>query len=181
MNHSGNCLLPPLVVAVLFVTGCGGGLPARVLKPTPESLQIRTLQTREYVGVSEVDLLTASAGVIQDLGFIIDESETDLGLIVGSKKTDATITAGDIVLGIVGSMLGDDLVFDDYQKIWVSIVIRPRSENDDKTHLVRVAFHRIVWNDRNVIRVRESLDEPEMYQEFFDLLSQSALPEGRRK
>ena len=87
MNHSGNCLLPPLLVAVLCVTGCGGGgLPARVLKPTAESLQMRTLQTREYAGISEVDLLTASAGVIQDLGFIIDESETNLGLIVGSKK-----------------------------------------------------------------------------------------------
>ena len=47
MIHKGICSLPLLAVVVLLVSGCGGGgLPARVLKLTPESLQNRALQIR---------------------------------------------------------------------------------------------------------------------------------------
>ena len=179
MNHKGNRLLPPLTIVVLIMTGCGGGrLPAHVLKLKPESLQNRALQTKKYEGVSEADLLSASTGVIQDLGFIIDESETNLGLIVGSKNRDAdpdaAQRAGQVLIGATTFLLGaiaaiasqdadvfDDVFYvpavDDYQKLWASIVIRPTSQNKGETNLVRVTFQRIVWNDRgqNCPRLRK--------------------------
>ena len=74
----------------------------------------------------------------------------------------------------------DTIRLDDYQKLWASIVIRPASEDDDKTHYVRVTFQRIVWNDKDEIDRLQSLDEPEMYQKFFDLLSKSAFLEGQK-
>lgn len=205
MNQSKFHPVMPLAMAVLILTGCGGGgLPAHFLKLTPESSQNRALQTREYEGVSEADLLSASTGVIQDLGFIIEESETNLGLIVGSKDRDAPPDAAQrvkqvlgttavvlvTIIGALGALAsGEDFpsgemptpAVDDNQRIWVSLVIRPASEDNNRTHLVRVTFQRIVWNDKGELDRRESLDEPEMYQGFFDLLSNSVFLEGEKK
>ena len=201
MNQSRIHSAVPLVLAVLVLTGCArGGLPAHVLRLTPESLQNRALQTRQYEGISEAELLSASTGVIQDLGFIIDESETNLGLIVGSKNRDAdpdaAQRAGQVLVGATTFLLGaiaaiasnDEDVFDDifhvpavddYQKLWASIVIRPTSKDENKTHFVRVTFQRIVWNTDDEVARLQSLDEPEMYQKFFGLLSKSILLEGQ--
>ena len=201
MILKGNRLFLRLTIIVLVLTGCGGGgLPAHVLKLTPESLQNRALQTRKYEGISEADLLSASTGVIQDLGFIIDESETNLGLIVGSKDRDADpdamqrtgqvlVGATTFVLGVIAAVAAqDEDVFDDifhvpavddYQKLWASIVIRPTSQDKGETHLIRVTFQRIVWNTDDEVARLQSLDEPEMYQKFFDLLSKSVLLEGQ--
>ena len=180
-----------LTVMALIVTGCGSSLPKHLLRLTPDTLQNRVLQTRKYEGIAETDLLSASTGVIQDLGFIIDESEINLGLIVGSKNRDAPPDATQRVVQVLGTIVaimaalgGSDNVdvppVDDYQKLWASIVIRPTSEDNDKTHYVRVTFQRIVWNDKDEIDRMQSLDEPEMYQKFFDLLSKSVFLEGQK-
>ena len=180
-----------LTVMALIVTGCGSSLPKHLLRLTPDTLQNRVLQTRKYEGIAETDLLSASTGVIQDLGFIIDESEINLGLIVGSKNRDAPPDATQRVVQVLGTIVaimaalgGSDNVdvppVDDYQKLWASIVIRPTSEDNDKTHYVRVTFQRIVWNDKGEIDRMQSLSEPEMYQKFFDLLSKSVFLEGQK-
>ena len=193
---------PPLVwltIMALIVVGCGSSLPRHILRLTPDALQNRVLQTKKYEGISEADLFSASTGVIQDLGFIIDESETNLGLIVGSKDRDAPPDAKQRTVQVLGTtfmtlavlmavLTGQDMdgdinvpTVDDYQRFWASIVIRPTSENDDNTHVVRVTFQRIVWNNEDKIARRESLDEPEMYQEFFDLLSKSVFLKGQKR
>ncbi len=180
-----------LTVMALIMGGCGSSLPKHLLRLTPDTLQNRVLQTRKYEGISEADLLSASTGVIQDLGFIIDESEINLGLIVGSKNRDAPPDATQRVVQVLGTIaaimaaLGgaenvDVPAVDDYQKLWASVVIRPTPEDNDKTHYVRVTFQRIVWNDKDEIDRMQSLDEPEMYQKFFDLLSKSVFLEGQK-
>ena len=189
-----------LTIMALIVAGCGSSLPKHVLRLTPDTLQNRVLQTRKYEGISEADLLSASTGVIQDLGFIIDESEANLGLMVGSKKRDAPpdatqrtvqvlVTTVSLFLAVIVAVVtkgeaGEDIVYvppvDDYQKLWASIVIRPTSEDSDKTHYVRVTFQRIVWDTEGEIDRMQSLSEPEMYQKFFDLLSKSVFLEGQK-
>lgn len=191
----------PLVIAALVLTGCGGGgggLPPNLLRLTPESLQNRASQTRKYEGISEADLFSAATGVVQDLGFIVDESEPNLGLIVGSKKRDADpdlkqrvgqvfgtafMWLGYGIAGALGMEPDGPLFFpvDDYQKLWASIVIRPALMDGDRTHDVRVTFQRIVWNTEDDLDRLQSLDEPEFYQRFFDLLSKSAFLEGQDK
>lgn len=195
MIHKKNRLLPLFTIVALIVAGCGSSLPKHVLRLTPDTLQNRVLQTRKYEGISEADLLSASTGVIQDLGFIIDESETNLGLIVGSKNRDAPpdatqrtwqvlVTTASIFVAVMAIFVGKDDVdiyvppVDDHQKLWASIVIRPTSEDHDKIHYVRVTFQRIVWNTDKEIDRMQSLDEPEMYQKFFNLLSKSVFLEG---
>lgn len=172
-------LLAVLTILVIGLEGCAT-IPKDALKLTPESLEKRALQTRKYEGISEVDLLSASAGVIQDLGFNIDESETKLGVIVGSKDRSA-IEAGQVAAAIIIAFLGGgDMPIDKNQKLRVCIVVRPTPENDDKKHFVRVTFQRIVWDTRNRISRIEGLEQTEMYQEFFDRLSKAVFLEGHK-
>ena len=168
------------VVASLFVLALPGceTIPKDVLKLTPESLERRVMQTRKYEGITEPDILAASAGVIQDLGFNIDESETKLGVIVGSKERDAT-EAGQIVTAVFLAFLGVEMAIDNNQKLRVSLVVRP-VEDDPKKHYVRVTFQRTVWDTQGRISRIEGLDQPEMYQEFFGLLSKAVFLEGHK-
>lgn len=167
------------IILILGLAGCQT-IPKDALKLKPESLQERTLQTRMYENITEVDILSASAGVIQDLGFNIDESETKLGIIVGSKERDAT-ESGQVAAAIFVALLGGgSMAIDKNQKLRLSLVVRPTQENNEKKHFVRVTFQRIVWNTRNQVTRIEGLKEPEMYQEFFDRLSKAVFLEGHK-
>jgi len=58
-----------LLATSLVVTGCAQTIPKEALELRPESLQLRQLQTRSFDTKDEKKLLTAGAGVLQDLGF----------------------------------------------------------------------------------------------------------------
>ena len=70
------------------------------------------------------ELLSAAAGVLQDLGFNIDESETKLGVIVASKDRSA-VTATQVAGAVAMALLGAYMPVDKTQKIRVSLVTRP--------------------------------------------------------
>ena len=158
------------LAAVAFIVACAPTIPREALQLSSESLQQRQLQTRRFDSADEGKLLTASAAVLQDLGFNIDESETKLGLIVGSKDRSA-IDAGQVIGAIVlGVLLGASTPIDNKQRIRVSLVTRPMAEQATD---VRVTFQRIVWDTENDVTRAEALDDPKLYQEFFEKLSQS--------
>lgn len=178
INTHGIFIITSMMV-IFFLAGCRT-IPKDALKLSPESLEKRSLQTRTYEGITEADILSASAGVIQDLGFNIDESETKLGVIVGSKERDAT-EAGQVAAAVLVALLGGGaMAIDKNQKLRVSLVVRPAHESDDKKHFVRVTFQRMVWNTQGQVTRIEGLDQPEMYQEFFDRLSKAVFLEGHK-
>jgi hypothetical protein len=155
-----------------MLVACEAGIPKEALELGPESLARRQLQTRLFDTKDEVRLLGASAAVLQDLGFNLDESETDLGVLVASKERDAT-EAGQIVLAVIVAVLTRVATpVDKLQKIRVSLVSRPHGENGQRT-AVRVTFQRIVWNNQGQVSKTEPLDDPKLYQEFYDKLSKS--------
>lgn len=159
-----------LTVASMLVVGCQQTIPKEALQLSSESLQQRQMQTRRFDTGDEKKLLQASAAVLQDLGFALDESETELGLVVGSKDRDAT-EAGQIAGAIVVAVLfGARVAVDKNQKIRASLVTRPINATQTA---VRVTFQRLVWNTDNRVSRIEGLNDPKMYQEFFDKLSQS--------
>ncbi len=79
-----------LVFLVSIITGCSTSIPKSALAMNPQTVADRQLQTRRFVTTNEAEILSACAALLQDLGFGIDESETKLGLIAGSKERDAT-------------------------------------------------------------------------------------------
>ena len=179
-----------IALGVLFVAGCET-LPDNAMALSPDSLQQRQLQTRRVEGIDEKALLAASAGVLQDLGFNIDEAETRLGVIVASKKRSAIDTA-DIITSSLETLAVDmvfTLVFGDHyksdgeisidvtQKIRISIVTRPALDSSGQplkdAQVIRVTIQRLVWDDDGNLTHAESVEDPKVYQKFFDRLSKS--------
>lgn len=163
----------------LLISGCNPTIPKDALKLTPQTLENRSIQTRMYEGLSEEEILSASAGVIQDLGFNIEESETKLGVIVGSKDRDASETGQLVAAVALAVLFGADMSVDKNQKMRVSLIVKPIDESNEK-HTVRATFQRIVWNTKNQVTKAEQLDNPESYTEFFDRLSKAVFLEGHR-
>lgn len=166
-----------MTISALSVAGCQTTIPKQALQLSQESLEQRTLQTRRFDTGNEDRLLAASAGVLQDLGFTLDESETKLGLIVASKDRDA-VEAGQVAGAIAIALLfGAAVPWDKNQKIRVSLVTRPMGSDASQT-VVRVTFQRLVWNTEGRISKLETLDDPEMYQGFFTNLSKAVFLEA---
>ena len=168
-----------LAVGLLVVAGCQQKIPKEALQLTHESLAQRQAQTRRYDTSDENMLLSASAAVLQDLGFNLDESETKLGLVVASKDRDAT-EAGQVIAAIfIAALFGAPVPIDRRQKIRASLVTKPFGETGDQMS-VRITFQRIVWNDQGQVSKTEALTEPEIYQEFFSKLSKSVFLEAHK-
>lgn len=169
-----------LLSACLFIaagtqlSSCVPRVPAAALQLRPESLALRQLQTRRFDTKNEKKMLQAAASVLQDLGFNIDESEISLGVIVGSKNRDAR-DAGQIVGALViAALLNTEMTIDKEQKIRASIVTTPHKSGTG----LRITFQRVVWNNKNEISRSESLEDPKLYQEFFEKLSKAVFLEA---
>ena len=166
------------LVAVTMV-GCAQTIPKEALELSPESLEDRQLQTRRFDTRDETMLLTASSSLLQDLGFNLDESETELGVLRASKMRDAKESgqiAGAIFILVLTGVLGAPTMVptDTKQRMFASVVTYPVGEST----AVRVTFHRIVWNTEKRISKQERMNEPKAYQEFFSKLSKAVFLEA---
>lgn len=166
------------LLMLISLTACQMSIPKEALELSPESLQMRQIQTRYFDTKNEAEVLSASAALLQDLGFNLDESETKLGFILGSKERDATSAAqvtGAVIVALLG---GGAMPVDKTQKMRACVVTHPYGEEKEKM-AVRVTFQRIVWNTQGQITTKECLAEPTMYQEFFSKLSKSLFLEAQ--
>ncbi len=159
----------------LILSSCNQTIPKEALQLTHESFELRHLQTRSFETPNEKKLLTAGAGVLQDLGFNIDESETGLGVIVGSKDRDATEAGQVAAMILVAALGGGAMPIDRNQKIRASLVTYPAGKGQTK---LRVTFQRIVWNTQGQVSKTQSIKDPAIYQEFFEKLSKSVFLEA---
>jgi hypothetical protein len=164
------------LMTAALLSACATGIPKEALQITEQTLAERQMQTRKFETSDEKMVLSAVAGLLQDLGFNLDESETQLGLVVGSKKRDAT-EAGQVVFAIFAAAFGAYTPIDKVQILRASVVTRPTGENREHT-AVRVTFQRIVWNSDARVSKAEALKDPEQYQEFFEKLSKSVFLEA---
>lgn len=156
---------------------CVQHIPKEALELSPESLARRQAQTRRFESKDERALLGAGAAVLQDLGFTLDASETELGVIVASKDRSA-VEAGQVVGHLLlGLLTGVYIPTDRNQKLRASLITRPSGPANEHT-LVRITFQRIVWNDQGKITKMEPLDDPKFYQQFFEKLSKSVFLEA---
>lgn len=184
------------ICAISVFSGCATTIPPEALQMQPDTLANRQIQSRKYDIKSEKELLSASASVLQDMGFNLDESQTSLGVIVASKSRDAKDggqIAGAILMGFLFGAAA--MSYDKNQKIRASLVTKPAVTNNpikvelttnagknikfdqqveaSSGFVVRVTFQRMVWNQNNVMTKVEGINDPAIYTEFYDKLSKS--------
>jgi hypothetical protein len=184
------------ICAISVFSGCATTIPPEALQMQPDTLANRQQQSRKYDIKTEKELLSASASVLQDMGFNLDESQTSLGVIVASKSrsaTDGGQIAGAIVMGILFGAAAVN--YDKNQKIRASLVTKPAVTNNpikvelttnagknikfdqqveaSSGFVVRVTFQRLVWNQNNILTKIEGINDPAIYTEFYDKLSKS--------
>ena len=76
---------------------------------------------------------------------------------------------------LLAALSGVPVPYDKEQKIRASLVTRP--VGTAQTNL-RVTFQCIVWNSQNVVSRTESIEDAELYQDFFVKLSKAVFLEA---
>ncbi len=170
-------LCAAMLAACCGSSGCAPKVPKDALILKEPTTEVRARQSRRYPTDDEKAVLIASNQLLQDLGFGLDESNRDVGLLVASK--DRTAVDGGQVAGQVAAaiLLGVYIPIDKDQKIRASVVTSPAVAGEGI--VVRVTFQRLVWDDRGILSRVERLDDPEMYTEFFDKLSKALFLEAQ--
>lgn len=156
-----------LLLVVSITSGCVSY--EHYYKLDEQYLARRQLETRAYETKNEEALLIASAQVLQDLGFTLDESEIKLGLITANKDREAGSAGQKVGMILLAAFAGSQPVYDVSQKIYVTLV---STKNHNNGYNVRIEFARVIWNNMNQARIEKIQDE-EIYKDFFDKLSQS--------
>lgn len=136
----------------------------------------RQIAERRYATKDETLLLGAGAAVLQDLGFLIEETSVGSGMILATKHRDAVEAkqvTGQVLLVLLAAAGGShyDPVYEQDQRIRVSLTVRPTP--DGTAMLVRANIQRLIWNNKSQLSRVETIDDPNIYREFFEKLNQA--------
>jgi hypothetical protein len=166
-----------LLTATLALAGCAE-MPPDYMAAKPSDAADREMQGRRFDGIGEKQLLDAAVGVLQDLGFTVDITNAELGFVQGAKDREAKAPGQMLVITILavlaasqgGGGISPGQMRQD-QTISVLLSVRPARENDPRSHIVLVTFHRHLRQPLQ--RSAGPLREPELYQSFFELLAKA--------
>ena len=177
------------LVVLASIGGCATTmLPTEFFELSPESSAHKAMQSRLFETGNEKELLSASAAVLQDLGFQVDEIVREVGLVRAVKERSARERGQEIgrfflsvfTLGYVRNPV------DLHQKISAVLMTRPVDYADMRSE-VRVTFYRVVWKgdgyvERNTImpgeQRMEMIYDSGIYQQFFSKLSKAVFLEA---
>jgi hypothetical protein len=188
--------LTPALVLLAACAGCVTPTPVEeFFQLSPQSPAHRAMQSRMFETGDARELLSASAAVLQDLGFQVEESVRDLGFLRATKERSAREYGQDIARFaiwiittplILGESLPVMIPVDLHQKIAATLVARPI--NPDATRYeVRIMFYRVVWKGEGIVgreaippgaQRMEMIREPTIYQQFFAKLSKAVFLEA---
>lgn len=172
---------------VLALAGCEATPPAAFFELSPETPANKAAQTRYFETRDADELLSASAAVLQDLGFHMEESVREMGFLRAAKERSARETGQELtrtllfILSFGKAMIPVDL----QQKIAATLVARPIDAGATR-HEVRIMFYRVVWKGEGVFdrqnvqpgqQSMEMIRDPVIYQQFFAKLSKAVFLE----
>lgn len=166
-----------LIALFVLLAGCASGPPPEAFRMSTTALEDRQMQSRRFDTMDETGILASSVGVLQDLGYALDISNADLGVLTASKQLDASNAGQMAAMILIAALGGGATPIDDDQKVRVCLVIYPSREDKGST-VVRVTMNRFIWNTQGQITKAETLTEPELYQAFFEKLSKATFLEA---
>ena len=178
--------------------------PLELFVLAPESAANKAAQTRRFETPNSDELLSASAAVLQDLGFQVTEADRALGFLRATKERSARERGQEIQRSVVAtltfllSMLGAAggsasnvtliLPVDLHQQINASLIARPIDARDREQE-VRIVFYRLVWKsdgasgNQQILpgeQRMEMIRDAEIYQQFYARLSKAVFLEAQR-
>lgn len=141
------CWRSLLAILVALAPGCAPSADrqAAAMTPTHAATAERSLQTRRYDTNDRALIMQATIGVLQDLGFTIEETQAQYGVIVASKLAGSRIRA--------------------------QVVLHAATEGQAIS--VRANFQRVGFAPGASIAHGDTIADPYIYQGFFEKLSQS--------
>lgn len=119
---------------------------AAALSPTGTAVETRARQSRRFDTTDQVLMMQSAIGALQDLGYTVEESNASTGVIVGSRLSGGRI------------------------RVQVSVHKLP---NEAGTAM-RATFQRILYRPGAMLPFGDTLDDPAIYQGFFERVAQSA-------
>jgi hypothetical protein len=184
-------------VLILLEEGCGTA-PIRPFQPSAKAGAERAAQTRRFDGTTKPAMLTACACLLQDLGFIIEETDSTLGVITGSKNRTAEEqnTAGGVLLETTAKVavflavvmltkgnVGSPTSFpsedpSDRQTIRASLTVAPGPAANPEHVLVSLTLNRVVYSKGNKELKNETVHDPALAQALFEALAKSVFLEA---
>jgi hypothetical protein len=177
------------ITLLVSLSGCATTMqPAEFFELSAESPANKAMQSRLFETGNEKELLSASAAVLQDLGFQVDDIERDVGMMRAVKERSAREHGQDISHFFVAlfTLFYVGIPVDLQQKISAVLVIRPVDYAGMRTE-VRVTFYRVVWKgqghvyDRTILPGEQRMEmiyESGIYQQFFAKLSKAVFLEA---
>jgi hypothetical protein len=186
-------------LALLLLAGCAARQkPAEFFQLSPESPAHKAAQTRQFETSNETELLSASAAVLQDLGFQISESVREVGFLRAAKERSAREYGQEIrrfliaLVSSAGLITGANTLIvtpvDLHQQINASLLTRP-IRGDASRYEVRILFYRLVWKGGGSSgsqaiapgqQKMEMIRDAEIYQQFFARLSKAVFLEAHK-
>lgn len=119
---------------------------AAALAPASSAVATRARQSRRFDTADQMLMMQSAIGALQDLGYTIEESNAGTGVIVASRVSGGRIRA----------------------QVYV------RALPNGAGTAMRATFQRILYRPGAMLAVGETLDEPLLYQGFFERVAQSA-------
>ena len=176
-----------------LLAGCASSSsePTELFELAPEAMAQRAAQTRHFDTPASNELLSASAAVLQGLGFQVTETSREVGFLRASKERGAREYGQEMarVFVVLLSVLTRQLYVmpvDLHQQINAAVVARPLDEAGER-HELRVQFYRLVWKGSGQgggvplppgDQRMEMIRDPEIYRQFFARLSESVFLEA---
>ena len=172
--------------------------PEEFFQLDPESHAHKAAQSRLFETSNETELLSASAAVLQDLGFQVSESAREVGFLRAAKERSARQYGQEItrflvaLVSLAGIAAGSNTLtlipVDLHQQINAALVTRPLDKNGSRCE-VRILFYRLVWKgsgqsgDESIPpgeQKMEMIRGLEIYQQFFARLSKAVFLEAHK-
>jgi hypothetical protein len=178
-------------VPLALLAACATVHPDDASAPPAAESSARDEQARFYPGVTEDELLAAGASVLQELGFTIDETWSGPGTLVAAAERSAinkaevasmyAKSALEIAMALVAMPPLTVMPYAKRQELRVSLTTRPAPDSlpGAEATLVRMSIERTVYDYYGFVMRLEQLTAPEIYQQFYDRLSQEVFPQLR--
>ncbi len=162
----------PIVIVLVFATA---GLASAEADRIPvTSMGMRELQTRSFDDTDSKAVMKAAIDTLQDSGFAIERTDSDLGLVVGRRAVVRGPSAGKRALKYIGAAFTYGLVglipLKRTDEIEVSVNVTAVDEDSVR---VRIAVQRRFLDKNGKLKKTETVSDGETYQDLFEILGRS--------